>query len=202
MADLFIDFETLSIDPTNCAVINFSWVVFNRGVFTKGAYSFQDLLDRTEQVKLNVKDQVQRFGYEVSADTLKFWKSQPDEVRVQALPSANDITVEAAVAVFSSSIASHANEGNKIERWWSRGNNFDPVILRRLFRDVGRNLDDVLNYSAMRDIRTYIDARFDFKIGAGETNFNLDGVVVKKHDSRHDIVADVLRMQKIEQTIE
>jgi hypothetical protein len=91
----------------------------------------------------------------------------------------------------------------KIDYWWSRSNTFDPILLWRIFEDCDRSqeLNDRLKFWKVRDIRTYIDAKSDFALRndfipidneTWKANF-------KAHDSRHDVVGDVLRMQKIHQ---
>lgn len=95
----------------------------------------------------------------------------------------------------------------KITRWWSRSNTFDPILLHRNFRDhyTREALDKVLPYWKVRDIRTYIDTQFNFKNKVNgfcpmddEQEWNR---IFIPHNSIHDVAADILRMQRIERTI-
>ena len=97
----------------------------------------------------------------------------------------------------------YLRSSNKIECWWSRGNTFDPIILDRIAEDAGKQglLSQYLKHYAVRDTRTFIDAKFNFDIDpngfipVGNTekwNYNFNA-----HDSKHDVAADILRLQSI-----
>ena len=61
-------------------------------------------------------------------------------------------------------------------------------------------MEEYLKYWAVRDTRTYIDAKFDFKQKNGFIPFADEQrweQMFKAHDSSWDILADVLRMQAI-----
>lgn len=203
MIDAYFDFETLSINPCKCAVINCAYVLFDMDRFHTNPYTFEELVDAVVVKKLDVASQVRDFNYEVNGETLKFWKEQPPSVRAQATPKPTDISVE----TFVKEVANELNNV-KITRWWSRGNNFDPVILRRLFLDVGQDIDPFLPYGGLRDSRTYIDTRFNFTLERPEfipygPECSQEELSLKfeKHNSKHDIAIDILRIQFCERTI-
>ena len=108
-----------------------------------------------------------------------------------------DITVKEFVDQFIDLVSEH-----KISHWWSRGNTFDPPILTRIFDDQGKKneLNKHLKYWAVRDMRTFIDAKLDFPKENGFPPFE-DTVkwekIFKKHDSSWDVLADMLRLQAI-----
>ena len=69
-------------------------------------------------------------------------------------------------------------------------------------RDTGRTieLNQYLPYYNVRDIRTYIDAKFDFKgknniVPLADEEYWNEAFVA--HNSSHDVAADILRLQTI-----
>ena len=103
---------------------------------------------------------------------------------------------------FCDTILQYLREQNKIDYWWSRGNSFDPVILFRLMNAYGQDklMNEYLKFWKVRDIRTYIDAKFDFSTRSGFVPLADEGYWERTfvaHDSSHDVAADVLRLQAI-----
>jgi len=105
------------------------------------------------------------------------------------------------VSEFCDSILEYLREQVNIDYWWSRGNTFDPIILWRLMnKEQTPLLDQYLRYYKVRDIRTHIDAKFDYTTRSGfvpvadEKYWNQAFVA---HDSIHDVAADILRLQAI-----
>jgi hypothetical protein len=65
--------------------------------------------------------------------------------------------------------------------------------------------DELLPFWAVRDVRTYLDTRFDFKLKRNsfcpiDDEMKWDRIFIK-HNSAHDVAADVLRMQKVERLL-
>lgn len=198
MKDLIIDFETMGVEPTDCAVVDMSAMVFDWDkMLSDDPYTTNDI-NLTRRFKLSVADQVNNYNYSVEQNVIEFWLQQSKEVRAKIKPREDDLTVENFVKEFHDYIIDAG-----VGRWWSRSNTFDPVILTRLFNSQGKkeHLYGYLKYYLVRDTRTYIDAKFNFenqKNGfcpvsdeeAWEATF-------KAHDSSWDILADVLRLQAI-----
>ena len=113
-------------------------------------------------------------------------------------PSENDLTIEE----FSVNIFKYLREVGKVEYWWSRGNTFDPVLLERVMNKLDQHLlmNEYLRWWRVRDIRTWIDAKFDFSTKNGfvpiaDVEYWENTFI--GHDSTHDVAADVLRLQAI-----
>lgn len=106
---------------------------------------------------------------------------------------------------FMEKLIDYLRSEGKIDYWWSRSNSFDPVILDRIAQNANKTslLGDHLKYWAVRDTRTFIDAKFDFKVPGGKNGFVPVSDIAKweynfkAHDSKHDVAADVLRLQTI-----
>jgi hypothetical protein len=184
-------------DASKCAVIDCSVMIFNFERFLTNRYTL-DSISETKRFKLSVADQVKNYGWEIEKSTLQFWEEQEPEVRSKIAPKKSDLTVKQFVAEFHRFLV----ESPKIDYWWSRSNTFDPIILSRIFaaEDKLLHLEEYLKYWKVRDSRTYIDAKMNFKNTNGfvpMTNESLWNKSFKKHDSSWDILADVLRFQQI-----
>jgi len=198
MRDLIIDFETMGTEPTNCAVVDVSAMIFDWDRFTSdNPYTTKDIVE-TVRFKLSVQDQVKNYDYLVEQSVLEFWGEQSKEVRARIKPRPDDLTVEEFVKQFHDFIIDA-----KVKHWWSRSNTFDPVILTRLFDSQGKkeHLYGYLKYYLVRDTRTYIDAKFNFQNKKNGfcpvADEELWESTFKAHDSSWDILADVLRLQTI-----
>ena len=194
---MILDFETMGTDSLECAAVDISAMVIDTARFLSQPYTLRDVT-LARRFKLSVRDQVENYGFTVEEDTVKFWMAQSPEVRAKIKPKADDLTVVQFVEQFHDFLI----ESPKIDHWFTRGNSFDPVILYRLFKAVGKtaHLNEYLKFWRCRDLRTHIDAKLDFpKINgfvpvANEEFFNK---VFQQHDSSWDILADVLRLQAI-----
>ena len=66
--------------------------------------------------------------------------------------------------------------------------------------DRHHSLNEYLMFWRVRDTRTFIDAKFDFKTKNGFVPVSDEAYwseAFKEHDSIHDIAADILRLQAI-----
>jgi len=196
--DIIIDFETMSADSTNCAVIDCSVFVFSWDKFiSDDPYKLKDVL-KAKRLKLSVKEQVEDYDFKISESTLEFWAGLPSDVRAMIKPHTGDLNV----TEFCQSFMDILIESPKISHWWSRSNTFDPVILARLFRSQGKlnHLEAKLPHWSVRDTRTWIDAKFDFPQNNGFCPVSDEArwdQVFKKHNSSWDVWADVMRLQAI-----
>lgn len=197
-----LDYETLGQDVFKVPVVNCSYFIFDWDRFTSdNPYTFNELIKSIRFDKMNVEDQVKR-GYSFQKRDLDWWLEQGAEARKQIKPSENDISV----GKFVNNLYDYV-KGTRIQRWWSRSNTFDPILLHRNFADFlsREKLDEILPYWLVRDVRTYIDTQFQFKNKVNgfipiddEELWNKHFI---QHNSVHDVAADILRMQRIERTI-
>ena len=195
--DLILDFETLGQSVMKCPILNCSFFLFDWKKFETNPYSYDEILNNTFHLKLDVSSQVKDRGYVIEQSSLGFWETVGAEAKKQLMPSKNDLTYDQFCDKLMAYLQNH-----KIDYWWSRSNTFDPILLWRIFEDAGRidELNNKLKFWRVRDIRTYIDAKLDF--GSSKNGFvPIDKSEWDKkfraHDSRHDITGDVLRLQKI-----
>ena len=197
--DLIIDFETMGQDESNCAVVDCAAMFFEWNRFTSGKpYSFEELLGRTKRFKLNVKHQVVEHNYVVEPETVQFWQTTDPETKARIVPQKDDLTVTQFCDQFIEMLSSN----KKVDYWWSRSNNFDPPIIWRLMRRAKRyhDFNQYVMFHRLRDVRTYIDAKFDFQTVNGFVPVSDEqywAKTFKPHNSEHDVAADVMRLQAI-----
>ena len=197
MKNFILDFETFGQDVLSVPIINCAFMRFDTDRFVSDdPYTYDELLDTAQVLKLSVEKQV-RDGYVIEPSSLDFWSKVDPAAKKQLVPRADDLTYDQ----FCDSMLSYLGK-DKVDYWWSRSNTFDPILLWRIFNDAGKieKLQWKLKFWRVRDIRTYIDAKTDFQldmngfipIGKAEWDAKF-----KLHDSKHDITADVLRLQRV-----
>lgn len=196
MANHFIiDFETFGRDPIDAAVVCLAYTVFDY----RKQLTFNELQKQTVFVKLDVKEQYISYNYKINNEVLDWWKEQlPKEMMWMIKPSDDDVPV----AQFIDDLIRYIRGRTPISYWWSRGNAFDPVILMRMARDVGRmeELQGYLKFWKVRDSRSFIDGATDFQVKNDFIPIDDNDLWNKhfvKHNCVHDIAADVMRLQKI-----
>lgn len=196
------DFETMGQDQQKCVTLECSYMTFDTNRFcSDNPYTFDELISESVRDKFKARAQMNEQGYILEPGTVQWWKEQSKEVRERVLnPTDEDITIRE----FCDNIIEYLSK-TKPYYWWSRSNTFDPIILQRLMTDLGlwREFDEkkLLKFWAVRDVRTYIDAKFNFAKGMqsfipmkDEERWNR---VYMQHNSQHDIAGDILRFQTI-----
>ena len=199
---MIIDFETFGQNTTTCSVINCAFFVFDWDRFDTNPYTWEELVGSIQLLKLDVAEQVSKYGYKISKRDIAWWDNLPPNVKKQAAKSKNDLTLEQFCNIMLTEI-----QYLKIKHWWSRSNTFDPLLLSRCFTDTGKldQLQKVLKYWTVRDLRTYFDAKFNFNLEDNAfcpiEDKELWEIQFEKHNSVHDLAADILRLQKVERIV-
>lgn len=191
-----LDTETMGSTSTSCAVVDCSYVCFDWDRFKTNPYTFAELQSLAQKAKLDVQHQVKEYGFKVDKGTVEWWSKLPPEVRIMAKPDKNDLTLNQ----FFDKLNKYLDGFNKIHYWWSRANSFDPIILWRMIdhRPDKDLVNNKLQHWKLRDTRTFIDARANFPVKNGFVPFKDETkwlTTFKEHDSMHDIIADILRLQ-------
>ncbi len=202
MRHFIIDFETIGQNSREVPAIDCSYIVFDWERFTSdNPYSFKELVLGMQQAKFDIKDQMVNHGCKYNERDLQWWLDQPPELRTNMKPSQQDLSA----VQFMEKLIDYLRSEQPIDYWWSRSNSFDPVILDRIAQNANKQelLGQYLKYWAVRDTRTFIDAKFDFNVPGGKNGFIPVSDVAKweynfkAHDSKHDVAADILRLQTI-----
>ena len=196
---IWIDFETLGDDVLEpCAAIDMSILVGDTDkMLSDNPYSCKDVV-LAKKFKLSITDQVSNYGFVVQDSTLKFWQEVSPEARKHIRPSKDDLTVEQ----FINQLITHLNTIGKFDYWFSRGNTFDPIILQRLFKVVGKTytFKEYFRFNRVQDMRSFINAKMDYPVTTNITPIQDDQFwksVFIEHDSAWDVLADLLRYQTI-----
>lgn len=196
---VWIDFETMGDDVLEpCAAIDMSIIVGDTDkMLSEDPYSCKDIV-LAKRFKLSIADQVTNYGFVVQDSAVKFWQDVSPEARKHIKPSKEDLTVEQ----FINELINHLNSIGKFDYWFSRGNTFDPIILQRLFKVVGKTytFKEYFRFNRVQDMRTHINAKMDNPVTTNIVPIQDDQFwksVFVEHDSCWDVLADLLRYQTI-----
>ena len=196
---VWIDFETMGADVLDpCAAIDMSIIVGDTDkMLSDNPYSCKDVV-LAKRFKLSITDQVTNYGFTVQDSALKFWQEVSPEARKHIKPSKDDLTVEQ----FINQLITHMNTIGKFDYWFSRGNTFDPIIIQRLFKVVGKTytFKEYFRFNRVQDMRTHINAKLNNPVTTNITPIQDEEFwksVFVEHDSSWDVLADMLRYQTI-----
>jgi len=196
--NFIFDMETIGANVLVCPVVDMAYTTFVWQRFLDEPYTFQELVDSVQTVKLSIMDQMKNYNCSFKKEDITWWENLPKHARDKIKESDSDLTA----VDFCDKIVAYLKEQKKLDYWWSRGNSFDPVILDRLMKATGNDsaYSQYLQYWKVRDVRTYIDAKFNFTTKSGfvplaDEKYWEETFVA--HDSSHDVAADVLRLQAI-----
>lgn len=195
--DFILDFETIGQNVMKCPIVDVAYVAFDWDRFLTDPYSFEEITGLVQTQKFDIKRQLD-YGYSYKKTDLEFWDKQDAAAKNKLRPRSGDLWIE----TVCENLIKYLRSAGKINYWWSRGNTFDPVLLERLFRDTYQieELHQYLPWWRVRDIRTYIDAKFNFSTKNGfipVSDVEYWNKTFVGHDSTHDVAADVLRLQAI-----
>jgi hypothetical protein len=188
------DFETLSNVPSNGVVTSFALLTFSESRYVSNPYSYDELLDSTRYIKFDVLDQMENYKRKTQQSTIDWWMSQPKEAQKQIKPSSADVSITELHQFILDNV-----EVKSVKKSYTRGNTFDPIFLDSVLASVGKV--SPIHWGSIRDTRSMIEGMaFGMEIDNGfMINEHKDKFV--KHNPRHDIVMDVLRMQMLANSI-
>jgi len=187
--DIIIDFETLGkgTETDNFIVLS---VAYTKFVINEES-DFEDLVTASEYVKFDTQEQLD-LGWKAEKDTLEWWKAQPKDIQNSTIkPHPNDETLEE----FTNKFIKYIGAKRDIERIWCRGTDFDMPILKRIFREVGLDINSYINYNAATDIRSYVRGVTGFTIKDYFIPPTAENINFKKHVASHDCAMDIMRIQ-------
>lgn len=189
------DFETMSQDPQTGVVVSMAMLNFAEVRFTGDhPYTYQELLDKAKFIKFDVEDQVKNYNRKIEKETLQWWSEQGKEAQKQLKPSADDEPISNLYQFFV------VNRATNLNRVFTRRNTFDPIFMTSLMKATGN--PEPYEWWDVRDTISYIEG---LSIGSNiKNNFIPEGLEEHfvKHDPRHDIAMDVMRIQTLVQAIQ
>ena len=196
--DFIFDMETIGAGVFSCPVVDMAYTTFEWQRFLDNPYSFEEAAASVHTVKVDVQDQIQNYGCKFRKEDVQWWEKLPKIARDKLKRTPEDLSV----VDLCDKILSYLREENKVDYWWSRDNTFDPVILGRLMDETDNEhlFKEYLKFYKVRDIRTHIDAKFDYTTRSGfvpVADPDYWNKTFVAHDSTHDVAADILRLQAI-----
>ena len=190
------DFETLGQDQRHSVVLSFAILSFSEDRYLKDPYTYEELLANSKYIKFNVEEQVKVYKRTITKETLDWWKEQGKEAQDSQLkPMPTDVSISA----FHKFLTDNIDLKNH-KKAFTRGNTFDPIFLDSVLANCGQT--NPMHWRTIRDTRSYIEG---LSFGSGLDNGFIPSKELEekfvKHDPRHDIVMDVMRMQSLVRAI-
>lgn len=185
---IIYDFETLSQDQINGVVTSFAIIPFSEKRYVDNPYTYEELLDSCRYIKFDVSDQIKNFNRKMCKNTLEWWNQLGPEAKKQIKPSPEDVSISELYGFFHK-----VTDCSVIKKAYTRGNTFDPIFLQHILMQTGHR--DPFHWGCVRDTRSMIEG---MSFGMDITNDYIPGDLVPKfvkHDPRHDIAMDIMRMQ-------
>ena len=184
-----LDVETLGVESTSVILsVGLCYVEDN------SPRSYQDILDKSIFVKLNAKEQIEKYNRVVDQSTLEWWNKQSDYAKDRNYkPKKTDFGVVEGLTIINKWVDSI---GTKDSLCWIRGS-LDQMCLDSLCKAADVNLP--FKYNAYRDVRTALDLIYpDSKNGYVDVDPELcigfDRGLVLKHSPEHDCSFDMAMM--------
>ena len=118
--DIMLDLESLGTRP-DCAILTIGAVKFDPYTPDSFGDSLYHRIDVDEQLAL---------GREIQEDTLRWWSTQADDVREEALGEGNRVSLETLYKDLNRFCVG-------VDAIWCQGPAFDIVILENIYRQMG-----------------------------------------------------------------
>jgi len=194
MRFLVADAETLSTSE-NGVILDFSFIAvdFNKRL----DYTADELIDVGVKWKFDIKEQIAN-GRHVDQSTVKWWQQQEKSVRKLVLPSDNDVSLYSLVPRIEEYLKQNEfTRQVKTHNFWfaSRGE-LEVKLMHGLYQELGMTVqqDGFYDFNRWRDIRTMLHFLAGAESGYIDVRDETQGL--EKHNSLHDVVIDILQMQK------
>ena len=190
MNSCIYDFETLGQNVFECPAISLAALRFDEERFTTNPYSYEELLSECKYIKFDVQEQVKEYGRKIEQSSLDWWKEQGPKALKKIQPSSNDVSISELYEFLSLDVQVH-----KCDKVYTRGNTFDPILLKSLLRNF--NQTDPAKWWTIRDTRSLFEGMmYGHNISS---RFIPEGLEEKfvAHDPCHDIAMDVMRFQHL-----
>lgn len=188
------DFETLSQDTQKGVVTSFALLPFSEKRYISNPYTYKELLENCVYIKFNVEEQVRTFKRVIDKSTIDWWAAQGPEAKKQITPMESDVSILDLYKFICDNI-----DLKNHKKAYTRGNTFDPILLDSILEECDRK--NPMHWGSIRDTRSMIEGMsFGMDLKNGFMPSDLAAKFVK-HDPRHDIAMDVMRMQLLAQAI-
>lgn len=178
-------FDIETSDTESTAVILSISIVY---IDPKETVTYQQLLDKTLFVKLDVSEQVEKHERTVGQATIEWWAKQPKYIRDQSMkPSDKDVSCIDALNLIRKYINKYSSREDIV---WARGS-LDSLCIESLTNVLGE--EPLFPYYMWRDIRTAIDILYGSTNGYCDVK-DFDRNSVPKHLPYHDVCLDAMML--------
>lgn len=191
---IIYDFETLSTNPVDGVVTSLALLTFSEARYTTQPYTYEELLDTCKYIKFDVFEQTEKYNRKVMKSTLDWWNDQGEEAKKQIRPSSVDVSIDTLHDFLVGNV-----QFNSLKKSYCRGLTFDPPFMESILKATGKSMP--ISFFIERDTRSMIEG---MSFGMDVKNSFMPGSLkdkAVKHDPRHDIALDVMRMQMLAQAI-
>lgn len=191
MKFIIYDYETLGIKPETAPIVSVAAIEFDPDRFLQGdGYDYLDTVSKANFMKFDVEYQVKQLGKKIEIDTLNWWKTQSKEAQRAIAPSKDDKKLDELYPFFT-----HNFDCLEVDLVYTRGNMFDVSFTKYAMKSINRV--DPFGHWKIRDTRSMLDGLL---YGSGMENSFIPTSLIDsfiKHDPRHDVVMDLMRMQTV-----
>ena len=187
------DFETLSQDQVRGVITCMAIMKFDESRFIDNPYTFKELIDNSQVMKFSVEEQVKKYERKIDKSTLEWWKEQGADAQKWIKPSDDDRSIEELYDFFME------GAGGTAAKFYTRGNTFDPILLESIMKQIHKPMP--YHWWEVRDTRSLIEG---LAWGSDLENKFIPPKCEElvKHNPKHDIALDVMRIQTLVQAIQ
>lgn len=187
------DFETLSQDQVRGVITCMAIMKFDESRFIDNPYTFKELIDNSKVMKFSVEEQVKKYERKIDKSTLEWWKEQGADAQKWIKPSDDDRSIEELYDFFME------GAGGTAAKFYTRGNTFDPILLESIMKQIHKPMP--YHWWEVRDTRSLIEG---LAWGSDLENKFIPPKCEElvKHNPKHDIALDVMRIQTLVQAIQ
>jgi len=187
------DFETLSQDQVRGVITCMAIMKFDESRFIDNPYTFKELINNSKVMKFSVEEQVKKYERKIDKSTLEWWKEQGADAQKWIKPSDDDRSIEELYDFFME------GAGGTAAKFYTRGNTFDPILLESIMKQIHKPMP--YHWWEVRDTRSLIEG---LAWGSDLENKFIPPKCEElvKHNPKHDIALDVMRIQTLVQAIQ
>ena len=166
---------------------------FDESRFIDNPYTFKELIDNSKVMKFSVEEQVKKYERKIDKSTLEWWKEQGADAQKWIKPSDDDRSIEELYDFFME------GAGGTAAKFYTRGNTFDPILLESIMKQIHKPMP--YHWWEVRDTRSLIEG---LAWGSDLENKFIPPKCEElvKHNPKHDIALDVMRIQTLVQAIQ
>ena len=170
MKEVMIDIETLST-KNNAVILTIGAIKFDRK---------DDIIELKDMEKFYYRieiDSCKKLGMDIDEDTLKWWESQEEDAKFEALLNEDRKPIKIVLTKLSIFLRG-------VQYFWANSPNFDFIILENAYKIC--NLLVPWKFWSLRDCRTVYDL----------ANTKLSSIGETKHNSLDDCYNQILCLRK------